>query len=87
MAFTWAAFCRVAGRAGRVRCKGIAADRHDRLALFKDLRAAQAIAGSMSLEGEVIGRVAIYRRHYAISPVTGLTVNAVHCSVNGVARN
>jgi hypothetical protein len=33
--------------------------------LFKDLRAAQAIAGSMSLEGEVIGRVAIHRRQYA----------------------
>jgi stearoyl-CoA desaturase (delta-9 desaturase) len=51
------------------------------------LRAVLAIAGSMSFEGDVIGWVAIHRRHHAIALVASLTVDAVHCNVNIVARN
>ena len=43
--------------------------------------------GSMSFESETIGWVAIHRRHRAISPVSGLTMNGVHYNVDDVARN
>ena len=60
---------------------------HRSFTAVRPLRVALALAGSMSFEGEVIGWVAIHRRHHAVSPVAALTVNIVHCNVNDVARN
>jgi stearoyl-CoA desaturase (delta-9 desaturase) len=53
------------------------------------LRVVLAIAGSMSFEGDVIGWVAIHRRHHSealLPSAPRLTVNDVHARVNSVNR-
>ena len=53
------------------------------------LRVVLAIAGSMSFEGDVIGWVAIHRRHHSealLPSAPRLTVNDVHARVNSVER-